>query len=73
MTKLEIAKLKMKFFVGAMNTEQIIAAWNHTEKNFDETSPIIRGAIMDRLEKENAEKFWTWVDSDDQRIENFFN
>jgi len=73
MTKLEILKKNLENMIDGLTKEQIIQAWNETEKNFDQASPVIRGAIMDRMEREDPEKFWEWVNSsDDPKIESFY-
>lgn len=72
--KLEALKKQLEIMIDSLTPKQIIAAWNETEKKFDQTSPVIRGAIMDRMEREDPEKFWAWVDSsDDPKIESFYN
>lgn len=72
MNKLEAAKKRLMDIVNKASTEQLIAAWNYTERSTDPTAPVIRGAIMERMERENADKFWAWVDSDEPAIESFY-
>lgn len=67
------AEKKARAMVEKLNTAELINQFELTEKmQISIEVAMVRGWIMDELEKRNPEAFDAWIDSDEDGPRNFF-
>lgn len=67
------AEIKARAMVANRTTNQLIADFELTEKmTMTAETPVVRGWIMDELEKRNPDAFDAWVDSWEDSPRKFF-
>lgn len=63
---------KAQVLLSKQSTKDLITQFELTETVTDSHVYIVRGWIMDELEKRNPEAFDKWVDSDEESPRKFF-
>ena len=66
------AEMKARKLIGARSTENLVSDFEATETSSDPNIYIVRGWIMDELQKRNAEAFDAWIDSEEESPRKFF-
>lgn len=61
--KAKKAEIKARKLVAGRTTEQLITDFELTEKSKDPYIYIVRGWLMDELEKRDAAAFEKWIDA----------
>lgn len=54
---------KARNMIAALTTEKIVEQFELTDEIEDENISIVRGWLMDELEKRNPEAFEKWIDA----------
>ena len=62
-----ITEKVMKMFKG-MKTEKLLELWETTTESTDENVSIVRGWLMDEIERRNPEAFEEWLDKGNEKI-----
>ena len=60
-----IHSAKAEALLRTRTTSQLVLDFLATTNNWDPEIPIVRGWIMDELERRNPEAFEAWLDGDD--------
>lgn len=63
---------KAQALLSKQSTKDLIAQFELTETVNDSNVYIVRGWIMDELEKRNPEAFDKWIDSEEESPRKFF-
>lgn len=63
---------KAQVLLSKQSTKDLIAQFELTETVNDSNVYIVRGWIMDELEKRNPEAFDKWIDSEEDSPRKFF-
>ena len=67
------AEKKARAMVEKLNTAELVNQFELTEKMpISIEVAMVRGWIMDELEKRNPEAFDAWIDSDEESPRNFY-
>ena len=66
------ADKKARTLIAEQNTTDLITQFELTEVSTDEHIYMVRGWLMDELEKRNPDAFWAWVDSNEESPRKFF-
>ena len=66
------AEIKARKLISQRSTKQLIEDFEATETNNDINISIVRGWLMDELEKRNAEAFDKWIDSFEESPRRFY-
>ncbi len=66
------AEEKARFLIACRTMKQLIEDFEMTETNNDQYIYIVRGWIMDELEKRDPEAFDKWIDSNEENPKEFF-
>lgn len=70
--KAKRAEKKARELVAGRTTEQLITDFELTNKSKDPYIYIVRGWLMDELEKRDAEAFDKWIDSYDDSPRKYY-
>ena len=67
------AEKNARKMIGEMKIDRIIDLWETTSKSNNENCPIVRGWLMDEIEKRYPEQFDKWLDGDaeDETLKNY--
>lgn len=66
------AETKARNLIAGQSTTDLITQFELTDISTDSHIYMVRGWLMDELEKRNPEAFWNWVDSNEESPRNFF-
>lgn len=67
------AESKARARIEALTTTQILFQFDLTEKINNEYIPVVRGWLMDELEKRDPEAFDEWLDSEEPTPRKFYS
>lgn len=67
-----VAETKARNLIAGQSTTDLITQFELTDISTDSHIYMVRGWLMDELEKRNPEAFWKWVDSDEESPRKFF-
>lgn len=66
------AEMKARNLIAERTTEELIEQFELTEISTESTIYIVRGWLMDELEKRNPEAFEAWIDSNEDSPRKFY-
>ena len=67
-------EIRARKIIAKLTLEKLLDQWELTATTKDENIYIVRGWLMDELEKRNSEAFDKWIDSeecDDYELRNY--
>lgn len=69
------AMSKAQTMIRKSSTKQLLMVWEMTTTSNDENIPMVRGWLMDELERRDPEGFNAWLDGDteDDELKNYIN
>jgi hypothetical protein len=67
-----VEEIKARKFIAGQTTERLITQFELTDLTDSKEVYMVRGWLMDELEKRNPEAFWKWVDSEEESPRKFF-
>lgn len=67
-----VAETKARNLIAGQSTTDLIAQFELTDISTDPHIYMVRGWLMDELEKRNPEAFDKWIDSEEESPRKFF-